>query len=83
MRGCENILIFSRLGTEHRKLVRLWTEVLTGCEGWNKDNNYLYLLDILARFSFQHEDCRTFFYEFFIEFFRVSSEKRYGQIVAV
>ncbi|CAG7722933.1 unnamed protein product [Allacma fusca] len=59
-----------RLETEERKIVRMWTELLTGCENWNKDYNILYLLDILARFSFYHEECRTYFYGFFIDLYK-------------
>lgn len=67
----ETITIFIRFGTDEKSVVAFWTESFTKLNGWNKDNNVLYLLDILAKSSLTRNDCHSYFMHHFADIYKV------------
>jgi hypothetical protein len=54
------------------QLIGLWIQSFTRLPNWNKDVGVIYLLDLIARVSYQFPDCWFMFKEHFRYYFTVS-----------
>lgn len=71
----ENLIVsYAQYGLASPKLlVRLWINSLVSLPNWNKDNNILYLLDVVLRAAFFHSDAFEDACTIFRELLKVSN----------
>lgn len=56
---------------DDKNIVALWTLILTNISGWNKDENILYLLNVLGMCSMTRKECESYLANYFSDMYKV------------